>query len=597
MMDPPDTSSLSWLSGTAFFILIMATMATVLSWIGRTKEQQTVNQYLFGGKKMSTSPIAVSFIASAVSSLQILEIPMEVYLHGTTQLLGALISLYIAIIVVIRFILPQIHNQQYNSLFEFLQIRFSKNTRAIIAAAFVLKTVLYIPFVIAIPVARFSRIAAVSPKPVLILLNGLWTFNLVLSGFQSIVWCQCLSMMSIVVGLAFAIFIGWHSVGGFNEVLEIASSGGRLEIFDINPSSFAWSTFWTTIIGMSASWLYYLGANPGSYQKLISIRKEKNAAEALVWFGVGLTFVKLLMVFLGLTLYAEFSGCDPLSNKEVSKAFLVLHYIWKISNERYNYLALIFMIDSMCVAYSFMSSNLNTVSGIIYEDFVKRSYLKEPTEQQATTCIRKITFLVGALVTLLSLFYNDLDPVLSQATITGSWLLARACATALIVYCVLWSLESGDIQFSTKPMSTVGCPGNIQKNPLMKQVVEGGAKPHLLHGSSEDIQPTSHVPRLSRWSLSHYTAIGALVSLVVATLYGDVIYAAGPEQDTDNIVKVVVPTSQFKHKNAAGTTHSIASKPNALLDKEIGMTSIKCEQQVPEVHEPMKGRRGESKKM
>lgn len=55
---------------------------------------------------------------SAVSSLQLLEIPMEVYLHGTTQLLSALISLYIAIIVVIRFILPQIHNQQYNSLFE-----------------------------------------------------------------------------------------------------------------------------------------------------------------------------------------------------------------------------------------------------------------------------------------------------------------------------------------------------------------------------------------------------------------------------------------------------------------------------------------------
>ncbi|XP_072155672.1 sodium-coupled monocarboxylate transporter 2 isoform X2 [Bemisia tabaci] len=477
MMDPPDTSSLSWLIGTAFFILIMATMATVLSWIGRTTEQQTVNQYLFGGKKMSTLPIAVSFIASAVSSLQLLEIPMEVYLHGTTQLLSALISLYIAIIVVIRFILPQIHNQQYNSLFEFLEIRFSKNTRAIIAAAFVLKTV----------------VAAVSPKPVLILLNGLWTFNLVLSGFQSIVWCQCLSMMSIVVGLAFAIFIGWHSVGGFNEVLEIASSGGRLEIFDINPSPFAWSTFWTTIIGMSASWLYYLGANPGSYQKLISIRKEKNAAEALVWFGVGLTFVKLLMVFLGLTLYAEFSDCDPLSNKEVSKAFLVLHYIWKISNERYNYLALIFMIDVMCVAYSFTSSSLNTVSGIIYEDFAKRSYLKEPTEQQATTCIRKITFLLGALVTMLSLFYNDLDPVLSQlllsvlrftdgvivaiffigflririmrskATITGSWLLARACATALIVYCVLWSLESGDIQFSTKPMSTVGCPGTYRR--------------------------------------------------------------------------------------------------------------------------------------
>lgn len=59
----PDTSSLSWLIGTAFFILIMATMATVLSWIGRTTEQQTVNQYLFGGKKMSTLPIAVSFIA------------------------------------------------------------------------------------------------------------------------------------------------------------------------------------------------------------------------------------------------------------------------------------------------------------------------------------------------------------------------------------------------------------------------------------------------------------------------------------------------------------------------------------------------------
>lgn len=79
----------------------------------------------------------------------------------------------------------------------------------------------------------------------------------------------------------------------------------------MDPNPFLRNTFWTVSVGTMFSWINYIGIHPGTVQRFVALPTYKKARNALLYFAVGLTVVKLLTCSIGLLIYAKYKDCDP----------------------------------------------------------------------------------------------------------------------------------------------------------------------------------------------------------------------------------------------------------------------------------------------
>lgn len=133
-----------------------------------------------------------------------------------------------------------------------------------------------------------------------------------------------------------------------------------------------------------------------------------------VWiFGVGHVLVKLCSVYNGLLIFSKYHDCDPVYSGLVKKndqifAYYVLDVAQKIPG-----LPGLFVVGIFSAALSTMSTSMNTLSGTIYDDFVKPQFkFKEST---ASSVIKGMVVFIGILCLMLVFVVEKLGSVFSLA--------------------------------------------------------------------------------------------------------------------------------------------------------------------------------------
>lgn len=92
---------------------------------------------------------------------------------------------------------------------------------------------------------------------------------------------------------------------------------------------------------------------------------------SLVIFLFGVVFFNLCAHITGLQMYANYETCDPLLAGYTKKIDQVLPYFVMDVGASVPGLPGLFIAGIFAAAMSTMSSSLNTLSGTIYEDFLK----------------------------------------------------------------------------------------------------------------------------------------------------------------------------------------------------------------------------------
>lgn len=106
---------------------------------GARRGSEALN-YLVGGRKMKTIPVAMSLIASLVSGIGLLGTSTEIYLFGSGYMFIHIAMILMAL--VLHFVLlPVFHELKLTSMYEYLERRFDKNMRILGSVMFVVKTV------------------------------------------------------------------------------------------------------------------------------------------------------------------------------------------------------------------------------------------------------------------------------------------------------------------------------------------------------------------------------------------------------------------------------------------------------------------------
>ncbi|XP_073954170.1 sodium-coupled monocarboxylate transporter 1-like [Choristoneura fumiferana] len=521
-----------WLDYLVFgAMLLLSALIGIYFAFFASKKQNTTSEYLMGGKTMGMFPISMSLIASYVSGISLLGLPAEMYTYGT-QLWTITFSEWAVSLTIAIIYLPVFYNLQITSAYEYLRLRFSQNVRLMGSIIFIIKMMLYIPIVIYVPALAFSQVTGINLHLITPIVCIVCIFYTTLGGLKAVVWTDTLQTVLMYFGVIFVLVYGTWRLGGVSNVFAINSEGDRLDFFNLDPDPTIRHTFWTTVFGNYFSWLASCSVSQAMVQRCLALSSLKRARTTIFIMAAGIYVIVSLCCYTGLVIYATFATCDPLKTGAIRKSDQLLPYfVMKITGS-IPALPGIFMSGVFSAALSSMSTGLNSMCGVIFEDLVRPAYNKPISEKTASFVMKIIVVIIGAICVALVFLVEHMGALIqagkSLAGITAGSLLglfsmglflpwtnstgalAGGFISTLFVGWISLGTQAammrGEIVFPTKPVSTSGCDANLTlpTTPMsMAQTVEF------------DRSGTFFLYRLS---YLYYTFVGMAVCILVGVV-------------------------------------------------------------------------------
>ncbi|KAM7307305.1 hypothetical protein ISCGN_010941, partial [Ixodes scapularis] len=120
------------------FLLLSASIGVYFAWADRRR--QSNRTFLTANKQLGWFPVSLSMMASFLSSIAILGLPAEVFLHGSTLWINVL-SAIVAISLAAFVFMPIYYKMDITSINQYLELRFkSAVVKDIASGIFILAT-------------------------------------------------------------------------------------------------------------------------------------------------------------------------------------------------------------------------------------------------------------------------------------------------------------------------------------------------------------------------------------------------------------------------------------------------------------------------
>ncbi|XP_073979773.1 sodium-coupled monocarboxylate transporter 1-like isoform X2 [Rhodnius prolixus] len=501
--------------------------------------QNTVSGYMLGGKQMTVFPIAMSLISSFTSSNTLLGVPWEIYTYGSQYLMANFANIALGMFSGFV-ILPVFYKLQLISLYEYFELRFSKNIRTLASVLYVLTQMTYIPVVIYGPAMAINQVSGIHVHTLTTILCSICIFYTTLGGLKAVVWADALQAGLMILSVIAVAILGAIRVGGVGEVMQSASQGGRLQFFDMDADPSARMTFWASTLGLFFLWTSNSGISPAAVQRYISLPSITQARWSIFFLVCGSNLFLTASGVIGLVIYAAYKNCDPFSLKVISRPDQIVPYFVLDVAGQIKGLPALFLAGVVSAALSTMSTGLNTVAGAIYEDFVQPCFRTKVSEARASRYIKMLVVILGIICLLFVLVIEKLGAILelsasaggmTSGAVLGIFILglffpcANAkgamagglCSLVTTTWCLIGfriSSMKGLIKYPAKEISVLDCPANV--------TAKIGFMP-----ASEPAE--GYVFPLYRLSIFYYSLVGCSVAVAVGLAVSLLTASAPPE--------------------------------------------------------------------
>lgn len=524
---------LNWMAEYAAFVIMLGLSLVIGLYYGCVSKQNTVADYLLGGKHMSVFPITMSLVASHISGITLLGVPSEIYSNGTQYLIVGVVNNIVVIFTVIYIYLPVFYGLQLTSVYEYLGLRFDSNIRGLSSLIFAVYLILYIPVVIYIPALAFNQVTGLDVHLITLVICVVCIFYTTIGGLKAVVWTDAIQSIFTAVSIMIVIILGAIQVGGFGNMIRANQEGGRIEFFKMDPNPFLRNTFWTVSIGTTFQWLAALGIHPGAVQRFVALPTYAKARKAAIFFVLGMAVVKLLTGAIGMLIYAKYKDCDPLmANYIDNDRKLVPYYVMDVAS-KFPGLTGLFVSGIVSAALSTMSAQINTVSGTIYEDFIVKMMGITVTDLKASIIMKCIAVISGFICVILVFVVEKLNGILQMSISLGSVTSGALLSVFTLGVCFPWANSRGamcgmltslavmtwivagaqfaiynnELKFVEKDVLISGCPANT----TFRNHTDFSGLSRL----NEDVYASPNVWTIFTVSYMHYSTIGTLVGIAV----------------------------------------------------------------------------------
>lgn len=333
-------------------------------------KQSTTTEYLLADRSMGITPVAFSLMASFMSAITILGVSMENYQYGTMFVVINL-SYVLSTPVAAYLIIPVFYRLKTASVYEYLELRFGYATRLAASLSFSLQMVLYMGIVVYAPALALEAVTGLNQVFSIVIVGVVCTFYATLGGMKAVLITDIYQSLLMFAAVFSVIICAWVKAGSLEEIWRVAQENGRIDLSNFSVDPTERHTWFTQILGGSATYLAIYGVNQAQVQRLMAVRSLSAARAALWWCLPILCLLSVSTCFSGLCIYWYYRNCDPLLEGRVNSRDQVMPLFVVDTMGEYTGLAGLFVSGIFCASLSTISSIISSLAAVTLEDYLK----------------------------------------------------------------------------------------------------------------------------------------------------------------------------------------------------------------------------------
>ena len=371
-----------------------------------SRGEETEEDYFLAGRRLSWWLIGFSLIASNISTEQF------VGMAGRGYELGLAIASYewmaaVTLVIVAIFFLPRFLKAGIFTIPEFLEYRYNKLARTLMASYMML---IYI--FVALASVLYSGALALEQIFAIDLFLGIWLIGIlagaytIYGGLQAVVWSDLIQGVALLLGGVVVTVLAFQAIGGWEPF--IASSGDKLHtVLPWNHPEMPWVAVF--VGGLWIPNLYYWGLNQFITQRTLGARTLSDGQRG-IFLAAGLKLIiPFIIVFPGIMAAELFA--DQVGSADAAYPVLMRELL-PVGLRGIMFAALFGAVMSS------LDSVLNSASTILTMDLY-RPYLKpEATSRQLVKIGRVATATFVVIGALWAMAIYSLEGLLEQGIFT-----------------------------------------------------------------------------------------------------------------------------------------------------------------------------------
>jgi len=447
------------------------------------KRQESSHRYFLGSGKLPGWAVGMSMFATVISSWAFLALPAKSF-QTDLQYLTAVSALPLAAWIGARWFVPFFRDRIRLSAYEYLERRFGLFARLYGNIAFL---VVHFGKMAAILYLLCLAMAEITGADIFLLITVVGASTVVYTffgGMEGVVWTDVAQgFLLLAAGMIAIGFILFGAPGGAEAVLQTAWDGGKFRLIN---TTFDWGKTGTVLLvffGLNFYTQKYM-SDQTVVQRYLVAPTESQARRALWMSSLLVVLVWVIFMTVGALLWAYYRlQPGELPDALLQKPDKIFPYF--IGHGLPSGITGFIMAGLLAATMSTLSSDLNCLSAVIFDDYY-RKLRPNRTEQQQLFFSRLVVAVAGLLGVVLAMAMTQIHSMADAAFdfvslvgggVLGMYLLgmltrttARAVYLGLVygVAFVLWAYFCGanSTLFLALPRSPfhslwVGLVGNL----------------------------------------------------------------------------------------------------------------------------------------
>jgi len=282
-----------------------------------SKNEDSSEEYLLGGRRMPWYAVGISCLMSLLSTYSLVMVPGEIFNHGLSLWMLNLLAPIFTVISFLLFIRFYFLLGSFTP-FEYLERRYDSRIRILIASIVLYTRAMWLAMVL-FSTAKVFEGGAGWPAWITILVVGIiGILYTVMGGLKAVIWTDVLQFFVLIIGMGIAIVvlcqhIDGGAIGAVSYALDHGHGATRFtdpSFYEINP--YVRLTFWLLLIGAIMNPLGTASSDQVNIQRLLSTSTYKESLKAQITSAcISLPFT-LMLWFVGLAVFSYYSqNPDP----------------------------------------------------------------------------------------------------------------------------------------------------------------------------------------------------------------------------------------------------------------------------------------------
>jgi SSS family transporter len=293
--------------------VLAATLLGIVIYGSLRERVTTVDGFLRGGADLRWWTIGLSIMATQASAITFLSVPGQAYQDGM-GFVQFYFGLPIAMVILAALIVPIYHRLGVYTAYQYLETRFDRRTRQLVAALFLVQRGLGIGLSIYAPAIVLASALGWSVSTTNLALGALTVLYTVAGGSRAVSRTQTLQMAVILCGIVAAFVYAVASLPSelsFGRAVALAGSLGKLQIVDPSPRFDTRYTLWSGLFGGAFVALAYFGTDQSQVQRYLAGGPLRESRLGLLMHGFVKIPMQLFILFVGVMVFVFYQLNAP----------------------------------------------------------------------------------------------------------------------------------------------------------------------------------------------------------------------------------------------------------------------------------------------